>query len=84
MIKLVKAKLVNTTNSGAKKYLNEVRKCSINQFNQLLMEREDGHCILTSKIHEYSQRKNIVLVKTLNSIYELEIIGDRKYESKNR
>lgn len=74
------ARLVGTTNEKVKKYIGEVRHCYFNG-NNLTMIRKDGHCISTSKVEEMVssvEDLNKIIVKTLNSTYELEIIEEVK------
>lgn len=74
------ARLVGTTNEKMKKYIGEVRHCYFNG-NNLTMIRDDGHYISTSKVEEMvssAEDLNKIIVKTLNSIYELEIIEEVK------
>lgn len=76
----VVARLIRTTNEKVKKYIGEVRSCYFNG-NNLTMVREDGHYISTSKVEEITSNAedlNKIMVKTLNSIYELEIIEEVK------
>lgn len=68
-----KARLVNTTNENVKKYIGEVRTCTIHG-NLLFMIREDGHMIRTSEIKKMKKWEYKYEIETNNSIYELEFV----------
>lgn len=72
------ARLVETTNEKVKKYIGEVRRCYFNG-NNLTMIRDDGHYISTSKVEKMvssAEDLNKIIVKTLNSTYELEVVEE--------
>lgn len=74
MISEVKARLLKSTNEKVReKYLGIVFNCKMCDNNQFLMSSENEY-ILTSIVKEYIQEDNKIILKTLNSIYELEIV----------
>lgn len=74
MISEVKARLLKSTNEYVSgRYLGTIFICRMCNNNQFLMNNENEY-ILTSKVKEYIQKGRKINLKTLNSIYELEII----------
>lgn len=74
MISVVKARLVSATNERVQKYVGEIFHCRMHNKNQFLMDNGQSY-ILTSVVKEYEQKDEKIIIKTLNSVYELEIIA---------
>lgn len=74
MASIIRVILIDTTNERVKKYIGDIRTCQMREDKKILLQREDGHYILTSEVKEFNQSGRIIFFKTLNSEYSLEII----------
>jgi len=74
---MMNVRILSSTNDAIKKYIGEIRNMFI-QNNQLCLEKLDkpGWGITTSRILEQTREGDILTVKTLNSIYELEVVEE--------
>ncbi len=73
---ILKVKILDTTNGRAKKHIGEVRTFRMLPNKSIILEKQ-GHFIRTSPVVEISQ-DNLLTIKTLNSVYQLEIIEEIK------
>lgn len=73
----MKVKILGSTNSKIEEYIGEIRNY-FRMGNVACLEdlNKPGYGIKTSSIVSEQQDGNIIKIKTMNSIYELEIVED--------
>ena len=73
----MKVKILGSTNSKIEEFIGEIRNY-FRMGNVACLEdlNKPGYGIKTSRIVSEQQDDNIIKIKTMNSIYELEIVED--------